>query len=66
MQRPMSPSQATAERYAERARYLRTLALTASTADVSITLVQLALHYERLSREQTMPQTPPAAPTSDA
>lgn len=66
MQRPMSPSQATAERYAKRARYLRTLALTASTADVSICLVQLALHYERLSREQTMLQTPPTDPTSDA
>ena len=66
MQRPMSPSHATAERYAKRARYLRALALTRSTADVSISLVQLALHYERLSREQTTLQPPPTEPSSDA
>jgi hypothetical protein len=36
-----------------RARYFRTMALTASTADVAITLVRLAVHYERLARQKS-------------
>jgi hypothetical protein len=37
-----------------RARYFRAMALTVSTADVAITLVQLAVHYERLATESSL------------
>jgi hypothetical protein len=44
-----------------RARYFRTMALTASTADVAITLVRLAVHYERLAKQRW----PAIAPNDD-
>ena len=48
----MSAEQSTSTQahHMRRARYFRTMALTASTADVAITLVRLAVHYERLAR----------------
>jgi hypothetical protein len=44
-------SPATAERHFVRAKYLRTLARAASSTDVAVTLIRLAVHYERLARE---------------
>jgi hypothetical protein len=51
----MSAKQSTSTdaQHMQRARYFRTMALTASTADVAITLVRLAVHYERLARQQS-------------
>ena len=51
----MSAEQSTSTQahHMRRARYFRTMALTASTADVAITLVRLAVHYERLARQQS-------------
>jgi hypothetical protein len=44
-------STSTEAHHMQRARYFRTMALTASTADVAITLVRLAVHYERLASQ---------------
>jgi hypothetical protein len=51
----MSAEQSTSTHahHMRRARYFRTMALTASTADVAITLVRLAVHYERLARQKS-------------
>ena len=51
----MSAKQSTSTdaHHLRRARYFRTMALTASTADVAITLVRLAVHYERLARQKS-------------
>lgn len=46
-------STSTDAHHMRRARYFRTMALTASTADVAITLVRLAVHYERLARQKS-------------
>jgi hypothetical protein len=54
MDTPMTQSASTTALHARRARYFRTMALTASTADVAITLVRLALHYEQLATENAL------------
>ena len=46
---PLSPA---GEERLKRARYFRAMALSASTTDVAITLIQLAEHYERLARNE--------------
>ena len=48
--------------YAERAKYLRTLARTASSTDVAVTLIQLAIHYERMARESQARHAPRRTP----
>jgi hypothetical protein len=48
---PTTQPASTVALYMRRARYFRTMALTASTADLAITLVRLAIHYERLAAE---------------
>jgi hypothetical protein len=50
MEMSAKQSTSTDTHHMRRARYFRTMALTASTADVAITLVRLAVHYERLAR----------------
>ena len=51
----MSAKQPTATdaHHMRRARYFRTMALTASTADVAITMVRLVVHYERLAKQRS-------------
>ena len=51
MDMPTTQSVSNVALHMRRARYFRTMALTASTADVAITLVRLALHYERLASD---------------
>ena len=59
----MSAKQSTSTdvHHMRRARYFRTMALTASTADVAVTLVRLAVHYKRLA----MQKSPAIADTGD-
>jgi hypothetical protein len=59
---PPPPSVVLAAQHQKRAQYFRTMALTASTADVALTLVRLALHYERLAKEAAL--RPPSAEDS--
>jgi hypothetical protein len=53
MEMSAKQSTSTDTHHMRRARYFRTMALTASTADVAITLVRLAVHYERLARQKS-------------
>jgi hypothetical protein len=53
MDTPAQQLPSTTVQHLRRARYFRTMALTASTADVAITLVQLAVHYERLAKQKS-------------
>lgn len=57
MDMPTTQPASSTEQHMRRARYFRTMALTASTADVAITLVQLAVHYERLAKESALGTT---------
>ena len=62
----MSAEQSTSTHahHMRRARYFRTMALTASTADVAVTLVRLAVHYERLAKQRS-PAIPPNKDTRE-
>jgi hypothetical protein len=53
MEMSAKQSTSTDAHHMRRARYFRTMALTASTADVAVTLVRLAVHYEHLARQKS-------------
>jgi len=55
---PPPPPPQSASLYAKRAQHFRTMALAASTADAAITLIRLAIHYERLAKEGSASPSP--------
>jgi hypothetical protein len=64
MDTPAQQPASNAVQHLRRARYFRTMALTASTADVAVTLVRLAVHYERLAKQRS-PAIPPNKDTRE-